>query len=210
MRKRFRIEATAAVPSGPGAGWAEEPSARSAAGCQPGWDHGPQPTDLLLAELHAMREAIAATKREISGLQRPPLGGGSIQRATCELDAVSAATERAATTILGAVEEIEVAANLVRSGHPSPALDTILERVLTLYEACNFQDLTGQRIRKVVTTLQFVEARLDGLVAAWGRAGPALAAVPTGPGAPLGLLRGPALPGEDGHVSQSDVDAFFS
>lgn len=166
----------------------------------------------LSAALGAMRHAIATTKREVSDLERSPSGATGVHRAACELDAVSLATEQATTTILGAVEEIEMAAQLVRNagvdlGRNDPA-GIILERVMVLYEACNFQDVAGQRIRKVVNTLQYVEARLDALIAVWGdKPGPAI-----GPDQSYGaaLLAGPALPGEIGHVSQSDVDAFFA
>lgn len=161
-----------------------------------------------------MREAISATKHEVADLQRSPAGYPGIQRAADELDAVSAATENATTRILAAVEEIELSANVLRSsgaGSPGDAAEVILDRVLLLYEACNFQDIAGQRIRKVVGTLKFVETRLDRMIEAYGRASP-LVPDPAGavPVRPIGLLVGPCLPGEAGHVSQSDVDAFFS
>lgn len=168
--------------------------------------------DRLSAELNAMREAISATKYAVADLQRSPAGSAGIQRAADELDAVSAATESATTRILAAVEEIELSANVLRSsggGHPGDAADVILDRVLVLYEACNFQDITGQRIRKVVGTLKFVEERLDRMIAAWGRAAPP-SPLPAPPARSAALLVGPCLPGEPGHVSQSDVDAFFS
>lgn len=166
----------------------------------------------LSAALGAMRHAIATTKREVADLERSPSGATGMHRAACELDAVTMATEQATTTILGAVEEIEMAANLVRNtgvdlGRNDPA-GIILERVLVLYEACNFQDIAGQRIRKVVKTLQYVEARLDALISAWGEQ----SACAPGADRPrdASLLSGPALPGDVGHVSQQDVDAFFA
>lgn len=164
----------------------------------------------LSAELMAMREAISATKREIADIQRPPGGAAGIQRAACELDAVTEATERAATTILEALEEIELSANLLKSsGRPDQrdSVHAILDRVLVLYEACNFQDITGQRIRKVVTTLKFVEERVERMSAAWS--GMASHDVTTALAPAATSLTGPCLPGEPGHVSQSDVDAYF-
>lgn len=170
----------------------------------------------LAAELHAMRAAISTTKREIADLQHSPSGADGIHRAAGELDAVSAATERATTTILAAVEEIEMAANVMKSAglgtRGGGSVDIILDRVLALYEACNFQDVTGQRIRKVVTTLKFVEERLDRVVSAWDAASgvPTLSAASCGPDSGPAPLSGPGLPGDRGHVSQSDVDAFFA
>jgi chemotaxis protein CheZ len=173
---------------------------------EPGRDRRDVQTDL-----HAMRDAIAMTKREIASLQSSATGQAGMQRAANELDAVASATESATTTILGAVEEIEAAANMLRaSGLDSRRNDhvgTILERVILLYETCNFQDVTGQRIEKVVSTLKFVEERLDTMIAAWGagEGAPAPAApIPREPN----LVSGPGLPGDD-QVSQTDIDAIF-
>ena len=35
---------------------------------------------------------------------------------------------------------------------------TLQERVVAIFEACNFQDLTGQRISKVMNTMKFIES----------------------------------------------------
>ncbi|WP_375461215.1 chemotaxis protein [uncultured Enterovirga sp.] len=189
-----------------------EASGGAAVGCPPHACRHRVDAERLSAELTAMREAISATKREVSDLQRFPATGG-IHRAACELDAVSAATERATTTILGAVEEIEFSANLIKTGgaerRGEPA-DVILDRVLVLYEACNFQDITGQRIRKVVTALKVVEERVERMIAVWGQAASPSPDVSPLLNRPAALLSGPCLPGEAGHVSQSDVDAYFS
>jgi chemotaxis protein CheZ len=93
-------------------------------------------------------------------------------------------------------------------------IGAILDRVVTLYETCNFQDLTGQRITKIVKVLKFVEDRLDTLISTWG----GLAAFKdfaeedlsrkTADGTRV-LLNGPKLDGDPGHVSQADVDALF-
>lgn len=162
-------------------------------------------------DLHAMKNAIAMTKREIASLQRSATGLDGMQRAAGELDAVAAATESATTTILGAVEEIESAANMLRASALDQRRDkhvtTILDRVILLYETCNFQDLTGQRIEKVVGTLKFVEERLDTMIAAWG-GGDAAPAPPSSDPAGRDLVNGPCLPGDE-QVSQTDIDAYF-
>jgi chemotaxis protein CheZ len=169
----------------------------------------------LQGELHAMKDAIAMTKREIASLQQSATGREGMHRAACELDAVAEATERATTTILGAVEEIETAANMLRAaGLGSGRTDhvgTILDRVVLLYETCNFQDLTGQRIEKVVDTMKFVEGRLDAMITAWGGNSPGPDAAGPPPEDPSGrrLASGPCLPGE-AQVSQTDIDAIFT
>lgn len=168
----------------------------------------------MQAELQAMKDAIATTKREVSALQRSAGGRQGMQRVADELDAVAEATERATTTILGAVEDIEGAANMLRAAGSesgrSDHLGTILDRVILLYEACNFQDLTGQRIEKVVGTLKFLEERLDAMIGAWDRQLRPDEPVSVAANAPTGrrLVNGPALPGDD-YVSQIDIDALF-
>src|SRR3954452_18534404 len=158
--KRFRIE------HGAGGGERTYRISRGAApACAP-------PFGQVQSDLHAMKDAIAMTKREIAALEQSATGRDGVHRAACELDAVAEATERATTTILGAVEEIENAANMLRSLGPGSDrgdhLRTILDRVVLLYETCNFQDVTGQRIEKVIGTMKFVEERLDRVIAVWG------------------------------------------
>ena len=160
--------------------------------------------------LYAMKNAIALTKREIASLQRSATGLDGMHRAAGELDAVAAATESATTTILGAVEDIESAANMLRASgleiRQGNHVGTILDRVILLYETCNFQDLTGQRIEKVVDTLKFVEQRLDSMIAVWdAEAGPRPAVLIE---KEHSLVSGPGLPGDE-QVSQTDIDAYF-
>lgn len=220
-RKRFRIEG---APGGrglpqrrdPSTSWREMPAATALP--QPSGQAsrgGPLQLRSLHGELHAMKDAIAMTKREIASLQQSATGRQGMHRAASELDAVADATERAATTILGAVEEIETAANMLRAAGPESGrpdhVGTILDRVVLLYEACNFQDLTGQRIEKVVGTMKFVEERLDAMIRAWGEScpGPERASHPVEDPSGRRLATGPCLPGE-AQVSQTDVDALFT
>ncbi len=172
----------------------------------------------LRHELDAMKAAIVHTKREIAALHQSDAGGSGMRRVAGELDAVVEATERATTTILTGIEEIETQAAMLRaSGLPKGKLthvDAILERVVTLYESCNFQDLTGQRISKIVGLLKFVEDHIDAMIGAWGglEAFKDMFEHPaSGPDAddPRSLLNGPKLDGDAGHVEQGDIDALF-
>lgn len=159
----------------------------------------------MRGEFVVMKGAIDAAKDELATLQASSQSASGVHRAAIELDAVVSETERATTTILEAVEEIEQSAQmLLATGSDTGRLDpvgAILDRVLILYETCNFQDVTGQRIRKVVSTLQFVEERLDAVIGLWDA--PHVAPHDDD------LLTGPAVPGETGHVSQTDVDLYF-
>ena len=87
-----------------------------------------------------------------------------IPSATDELDAIVAHTEEATGTILDAAEKLE---ELAASSDKKTA-ETITEAVTSIYEACNFQDITGQRITKVVKTLKHIEQKVDALISAFG------------------------------------------
>jgi chemotaxis protein CheZ len=172
----------------------------------------------LRAELDAMKEAITSTKLEIASIHRSEFEGKGMRRVAGELDAVIGATERAATIILSAVEEIETNANMlqaagVETGN-NDCVGAILDRVVVLYEACNFQDLTGQRISKIVNVLKFVEERLDKVIAVWGGLNAFKDPVDSEGAAPeqdpdKALLNGPKLESDEGHVAQNDIDALF-
>jgi chemotaxis protein CheZ len=128
----------------------------------------------LRIELDGMREAIEGTKREVAAIRRSDSEGKGIRRASNELGAVADDTERAASAILSATEDIEAEARRLRDaavGSEDVArIEVVLARVVALYEACNFQDLAGQRISKIVDVLQFIEGRLNRVLAAWGPA----------------------------------------
>ena len=40
--------------------------------------------------------------------------------------------------------------------------------MISIFEACNFQDLTGQRINKVMTTMKFIEHHINTMMDIWG------------------------------------------
>jgi chemotaxis protein CheZ len=170
----------------------------------------------LRAELDAMKDAITSTKQEIASIHRSEFEGKGMRRVAGELDAVVGATEQATTNILSAVEEIETSANMLRAAGVDTGnndhVGAILDRVVGLYEACNFQDLTGQRIHKIVNVLKFVEERLDKMIGVWGglEAFKDLSGHANDDGDhEKSLLNGPKLDEDEGHVAQNDIDALF-
>jgi chemotaxis protein CheZ len=169
----------------------------------------------LKSDTDAIHLALTRTKREIAALHASAFGPAPV-RVTRELDAVVESAERATQQILGAAEAIEDAANtlsasLKREQEQSLALD-IQDNVLRIFEACNFQDLTGQRIAKVLATLKFVEDRIAHMIEIWGGI-EAFKSYAIAAEASLdrnNLLHGPKLEGDKGHVSQDEVDAMFA
>jgi chemotaxis protein CheZ len=85
--------------------------------------------------------------------------------------------------------------------------------VIHIFEACNFQDLTGQRITKVVATLKFIETHIVRMMEIWGGIEVFQELTPQAMAERDGdkkLLNGPKLDGEVGHASQDDIDALFN
>lgn len=171
----------------------------------------------LRQEIDAMKAAITQTKREIASLYKSEEEGKGMRRVAGELDAVVSATEEATGSILSGLEDIEAYANMLRASGGSGAGDeigAILDRVISMYEACNFQDLTGQRITKIVNVLKFVEERLDKMIDVWGGLDAFQELIQHEAIAPAlddekALLNGPKLEEDHGHVSQDDIDSLF-
>jgi chemotaxis protein CheZ len=169
----------------------------------------------LKVELDSIYEAIERTKREIATLRYAGAQGQEINRVTDELGAIVLGTETATNSILAAAEKIDdLSSNLSSrlSGSDQDIAREILDQVISIFEACNFQDITGQRISKVVNAMRFVEERVHHMIDIWGglesfkdvetiddhkRQGDAA------------LLNGPALSNDKGVTSQDDIDALF-
>lgn len=170
----------------------------------------------LKTELDLIYEAINRTKQEIAVLHGKSFNGDEMARVTDELGAVVGGTEQATQQILEAAEAIDQSASaLFKAASPEQARllsEEIQERVISIFEACNFQDLTGQRIAKVTSTMKFVEHHINVMMDIWGGVDAIRAHAP-----PIGddrvgdakLLNGPKLEGDEGHASQDDIDALF-
>lgn len=171
----------------------------------------------LKVELDAIYEAIAQTKKEIATLHHTTgAEGEEMTRVTNELDAVVSGTEGATENILTAAEFIDETANTLSArleGQDAELAGDIQDKVVQIFEACNFQDLTGQRITKVVGTLRFVEDRIMKMMDIWGgiesfkEIEAEQKAAAEGDAA---LLNGPALHSDQDVATQDDIDALFS
>ena len=120
----------------------------------------------LVAVLEQLSHYIQSTQRDIAELHTGHDGGNSFSTAAIELDEVSAEVSKATNEIMGAAEAIEqLSATLDKE--TAVKLSDIVTRI---YEACAFQDITGQRISKVVKTIQKIEENAVGLARACGKA----------------------------------------
>ncbi len=171
----------------------------------------------LYRELESLARFIQKARDEIAAIHPGEISNTDIPLATDELDAVVGATEDATGRILDTAEQME---KLAQELTPEQA-DRVTEMVTTIYEACNFQDITGQRITKVVKTLKQIETRVGAMLDVFGNeiaahhkpapVAASLAAAGAEPGKPKSdedLLHGPQLP-EDAK-KQAEIDAILA
>lgn len=125
----------------------------------------------LKREIEGMASYIVTAKSEIAAMV--PVDDEeatrNINRATLELDEVVKATEQATNTIMDAADAIQDAAGGLSDAEASAK---IMDETMKIYDACSFQDITGQRINKVLQTIEEVEARVVKLVQLFGGALP--------------------------------------
>lgn len=159
----------------------------------------------LVGELEALGRTIASVKSEIAQLSVDDITGAHIPSATDELDAIVDHTAQATNEILDCCETLE----RLQSEVSAAAAAVLQDAVTRIYEACSFQDITGQRISKVVAALKAIEARVETAVAqAAGRAPPPGAAAPATRTEGQELANGPQLPG--GATSQAEIDRLLA
>jgi chemotaxis protein CheZ len=159
-------------------------------------------------ELREIAGYIESLKREIGALKANEIKSARIPAAGQELSAVCQATEAATNTIMECAEAV-----IAADGRDQAAYKALIdEKMMIIFEACSFQDITGQRISKVVETLQLIDERVS-------RFARAIAAKDNAGGHSTEservreerkqrlLLNGPQLDGPE--TSQSEVDAMF-
>lgn len=166
-------------------------------------------------DLEDLADYIRETKSDIMGLRPEEIADEHLPTASVELDAIIIATEDATNSIMEAAELVETVASTLES----EAAEQLINATTRIYEACGFQDITGQRVSKVVTALQNIENKIDELIGAFGeeseeeretrhrrredeRERLRQEAVASGD-----LREGPQLP--ETAVSQDDIDALF-
>src|ERR1700733_9603266 len=156
----------------------------------------------LLTEVESLGRTIAAAKAEIAALRVDDITVSDIPFATDELDAIVAHTAAATHAILETCETLDAVAEHL-AGEPAAQLQDATTRI---YEACGFQDITGQRITKVVNTLKIIETKVGQLVSTFGETS-SVAGSPDGPAEAV-LLNGPQLPTVA--MDQSDIDKLLA
>ena len=157
-------------------------------------------------EIARLAAYIDEANREIFAISTDDKSEAAITDASLHLDEVVKATEQATNAIMDATDVIQQTVGGV-GGEKETA---IMEATNRIYDACNFQDITGQRVNKVIKLLANIESRVGKLNALLSpvasedaKAAPALVKNDD-----KSLLNGPALPSQA--ASQDDIDKLFA
>ena len=148
--------------------------------------NAPRPVDATQPELFAEEDSLAArieiaqmvrmigrAKIEIASIKHPSENDDRMQLAASELDAIVIATEASTEDVLGASEQIEIYMRKITGLHPDDQElgslgEQVANEIIKIFEACNFQDITGQRTTKVIKTIRFIEEKILALINIWG------------------------------------------
>jgi chemotaxis protein CheZ len=164
----------------------------------------------LSAELHASVEIsdmgeervtkeLARIHDQIGQLVAVP--AAATRNSGLELEAVVQATESAANTIMEAAEAIQ---DWVARGRDPTGVAAIADRVNAIFEACSFQDVTGQRIRRAIQHLQQVETMLETMIPDGAR--PEVPRQQVAVATAIRTVESPA----GGDLAQDDIDALLN
>lgn len=160
------------------------------------------PADTLYDEVLELARSIVEARKQIGSLRPSKLKTQSISKALLEMEEIVKTTEEASNTIMDSAEKMR-AAEASDPGYP----DIVQSNCSKIFEACAFQDLTGQRIGSVIQTLGLVDSHLEDLLKLLG---PDFEEIEDETDDREGddmLLNGPALEGEG--ISQDDIDKLF-
>ncbi|UDF04502.1 protein phosphatase CheZ [Asticcacaulis sp. AND118] len=146
---------------------------------------------------------IAKAKEEIRELRPHDLSQERIPTAGAELEAITRDTENATHNIMNAAEAIMG----MDASDPKAYKAAVDDEVMKIFEACSFQDITGQRVSKVVNVLKQIEERVGKLAATLGVEDKDVELTEREKRARDLLLNGPAIGGPE--TRQDAIDAMF-
>ena len=159
----------------------------------------------LYKELNELHDIIEEARHELSEFVPAEIGDKHIPDASDELEAIVTATEEATSTIMDSCEVIE---NVCETAEPEVA-EALMNEVTKIYEACSFQDITGQRITKVAFALSQIDEKVNGILKIISSKLPGIKERPTDQAmTDEDLLNGPQLP--DNAISQDEIDKLLA
>ena len=172
-----------------------------------------QDIGILRSELDGLLRYLQRVRSEIASIDRPVDAEHDFGSMGDQLDAIIEATETATNTIMEAVEKNDEVVAEIRKKIDDPEISAMLDKINAnsgdVFEACSFQDITGQRVNKVIKSITYVEERVNSLIDVMGRDAieTAEVAVVEEKTDDEKLLEGPQLAGKG--LSQDDIDSLF-
>ncbi len=159
----------------------------------------------LSTEVHGATQLLGFSETNLSGqlaqlheqvARMLAVPGAATRNSGLELEAVVQTTEVAANQIMEAAEAISECVRVAISD--KVAMAAINARIDAIFEACAFQDLTGQRVRRAIEHLQHVESALSGMM------------LPAGSEHVVFQPQAPTVASTGADQSQADIDALFA
>lgn len=169
--------------------------------------------DALKKELYGLFKYLQRVREEIAAINRPADEELHFDNMSDQLDAIVKATEEATNTIMECMEKNDEAVDELRKSLTDEGQLALLDKIsgngADVFEACSFQDITGQRITKVVKSVTYVEDRVNALIGVWGKDEIDSIEVKADVEKTEDekLLKGPALEGEG--ITQDEIDKLF-
>jgi chemotaxis protein CheZ len=166
--------------------------------------------EFMHQEIARLAKYITEAKNEIFSISTNDKSEQVIMDASAHLDEVIKATEEATNMIMDAADAVQAAA----AGIGGDKETAIIDATTRIYNACTFQDITGQRINKVIKLLANIEERVGKLNDLFGSELPDPSQIAQKDSNVVvqihdkDLLNGPQLASQAS--SQSDIDALFS
>jgi chemotaxis protein CheZ len=168
--------------------------------------------DTLKGELIGLFQYVNRVRYEIAAINHPVEDEHVLSSMADQLDAIVEATEHATNTIMESVEQSTELLYSIRddlTDEQKAVVDKSIEWSNQVFEACSFQDITGQRVSKVMKSIIYVEERVNALIDVWGKdeLDKVNVQATLEKTSDEKLLNGPQLKGQG--ISQNEIDSLF-
>lgn len=166
----------------------------------------------LRSEIAQAREAIARNRQDLTALvgdaqeRRLPRAAAQLGAA---VDDMRSATDQILDLAEAADDSARALAASLQDDYKRGLAQEIQDQIVKIYEACNFQDIAGQHIGKVIGLLETMEGQLDAIIARSTGAHPDTRTRSSVAPGTDSLLNGPKLASDSGHATQHDIDRIF-
>lgn len=179
----------------------------------------------IFSELAELAKFINDTRKQLHEARKDHIADRELPDAESQLDAIVRMTEQATGKIMDACDQLnmfhtDVRERLIAMDPPldpdalagvDDAMAQAQTSVTHIYEACNFQDITGQRIQKVVKLLKDIERKVLKMVVTLGLAehnDDWDESTKAELSEDAKLLNGPSIPGQG--LEQDEIDALLA